>query len=74
MKKENARHAYLHNPLFIFLTFLQVFFELNGHMRSMLVVDAEASKTIVVRPKAIPSVKGSSNTNKSDYEKFNSEI
>src|SRR5690349_3440720 len=37
----------------------EVFFELNGQMRSMLIQDQEASKSIVVRPKANPIVKGS---------------
>jgi len=37
----------------------EVFFELNGQMRTMFVQDKEASKSIVVRPKAQPGVKGS---------------
>ena len=37
----------------------EVFFELNGQMRSIFVKDEEASKDIVVRPKALAGVKGS---------------
>lgn len=37
----------------------EVFFELNGQMRSIFIQDEEASKDIVVRPKAQPGVKGS---------------
>ncbi|KAL3068128.1 hypothetical protein niasHT_038118 [Heterodera trifolii] len=37
----------------------EVFFELNGQGRSMFILDNEASKSIVVRPKALPGVKGS---------------
>jgi len=37
----------------------EVFFELNGQMRSMFILDKEASKSIVVRAKALAGVKGS---------------
>ncbi|KAF7638497.1 hypothetical protein Mgra_00002175 [Meloidogyne graminicola] len=37
----------------------ETFFELNGQMRSMFILDQEASKDIVVRPKAVPGIKGS---------------
>ncbi|KAK0411400.1 hypothetical protein QR680_005636 [Steinernema hermaphroditum] len=37
----------------------EVFFDLNGQMRSIFVQDKEASKDIVVRPKALPGVRGS---------------
>lgn len=37
----------------------EVFFELNGQMRSIYIIDNEASKDIVLRPKAIQGVKGS---------------
>ncbi|VDK50159.1 unnamed protein product [Anisakis simplex] len=37
----------------------EVFFELNGQMRSMYVQDKEASKEIVARPRARPGVRGS---------------
>lgn len=37
----------------------EVFFELNGQMRSMYVLDSEASKDIVVRPRAIAGSRGS---------------
>lgn len=37
----------------------EVFFELNGQMRSLFVQDREASKDIVVRPKALSGVRGS---------------
>ncbi|KAJ1349725.1 hypothetical protein KIN20_005357, partial [Parelaphostrongylus tenuis] len=37
----------------------EVFFNLNGQMRSMLVQDNEASKKIVTHPKALPGVRGS---------------
>ncbi|KAI1719359.1 carbamoyl-phosphate synthase L chain, ATP binding domain-containing protein [Ditylenchus destructor] len=37
----------------------EVFFELNGQMRSMFVLDKEASKGVVVRPKAVPGNRGS---------------
>ena len=36
----------------------EVFFELNGQMRSIFVRDEEASKDIVVRPKALAGVRG----------------
>ncbi|CAJ0961888.1 unnamed protein product, partial [Mesorhabditis belari] len=36
-----------------------VFFDLNGQMRSIFVQDREASKEIVVRPRALAGVKGS---------------
>lgn len=36
----------------------ETFFELNGQMRSMFILDQEASKDIVVRPKAMPGIKG----------------
>ncbi|KAL7073497.1 hypothetical protein ACQ4LE_007563 [Meloidogyne hapla] len=36
----------------------ETFFELNGQMRSMFILDQEASKDIVVRPKALPGVRG----------------
>uniref|UniRef100_A0AC35G4V2 Pyruvate carboxylase n=1 Tax=Panagrolaimus sp. PS1159 TaxID=55785 RepID=A0AC35G4V2_9BILA len=36
----------------------EVFFELNGQMRSIFVRDEEASKSIVVRPKALAGVRG----------------
>uniref|UniRef100_A0A0N4XE65 Pyruvate carboxylase 1 (inferred by orthology to a C. elegans protein) n=1 Tax=Nippostrongylus brasiliensis TaxID=27835 RepID=A0A0N4XE65_NIPBR len=37
----------------------EVFFYLNGQMRSIFVQDKEASKEIVTRPKALPGVRGS---------------
>jgi len=37
----------------------EVFFELNGQMRSMFIQDKEASKSIVVRPKAVSTDRGS---------------
>ncbi|CAD5229309.1 unnamed protein product [Bursaphelenchus okinawaensis] len=37
----------------------EVFFELNGQMRSIFVQDKEAAKDVVLRPKAVPGVKGS---------------
>jgi pyruvate carboxylase len=37
----------------------EVFFELNGQMRSIYIKDEEASKDIVIRPKAQPGNKGS---------------
>jgi len=37
----------------------EVFFELNGQMRSMFIQDQEASKSIVVRPKAVSTDRGS---------------
>jgi pyruvate carboxylase len=37
----------------------EVFFELNGQMRTTMIRDFEASKSIVMRPKALPNVKGS---------------
>ncbi|KAI6190009.1 Pyruvate carboxylase [Aphelenchoides bicaudatus] len=37
----------------------EVFFELNGQMRSMFVQDKEAAKDVVVRPKALAGVRGS---------------
>uniref|UniRef100_A0A183BLK8 Pyruvate carboxylase n=1 Tax=Globodera pallida TaxID=36090 RepID=A0A183BLK8_GLOPA len=37
----------------------EVFFELNGQTRSMFILDNEASKGIVVRPKALAGMKGS---------------
>ena len=37
----------------------EVFFELNGQMRSIFIKDEEASKDIVIRPKAQPGIKGS---------------
>uniref|UniRef100_A0A7E4VII3 Pyruvate carboxylase n=2 Tax=Panagrellus redivivus TaxID=6233 RepID=A0A7E4VII3_PANRE len=37
----------------------EVFFELNGQVRSIFVRDVEASKDLVVRPKAIPGNRGS---------------
>ncbi|GMT10714.1 hypothetical protein PFISCL1PPCAC_2011, partial [Pristionchus fissidentatus] len=37
----------------------EVFFDLNGQMRSIFVQDKEASKEIVTRPKALPGVRGS---------------
>ncbi|CAD6186648.1 unnamed protein product [Caenorhabditis auriculariae] len=37
----------------------EVFFDLNGQMRSIYVQDKEASKEIVTRPKALPGVRGS---------------
>jgi len=37
----------------------EVYFELNGQIRSMVIVDAEASKSIVNRPRAVPGIKGS---------------
>uniref|UniRef100_A0AC34FRA8 Lipoyl-binding domain-containing protein n=1 Tax=Panagrolaimus sp. ES5 TaxID=591445 RepID=A0AC34FRA8_9BILA len=36
----------------------EVFFELNGQMRSIFVRDEEASKGIVVRPKALAGFRG----------------
>ncbi|EFP05831.1 hypothetical protein GCK72_018113 [Caenorhabditis remanei] len=36
----------------------EVFFDLNGQMRSIFVVDKEASKEIVTRPRALPGVRG----------------
>lgn len=37
----------------------EVFFELNGQMRSIFVQDKEASKDMVIRPKALSGVRGS---------------
>uniref|UniRef100_A0A914WEX4 Pyruvate carboxylase n=1 Tax=Plectus sambesii TaxID=2011161 RepID=A0A914WEX4_9BILA len=37
----------------------EVFFDLNGQMRTMFVQDQEASKEIVTRPKALAGVRGS---------------
>jgi pyruvate carboxylase len=37
----------------------EVFFELNGQMRSIFVRDTEAAKDVVVRPKALAGVRGS---------------
>lgn len=37
----------------------EVFFELNGQVRSVIVKDQEAMKEIVIRPKALKGVKGS---------------
>ncbi|CAI4226109.1 unnamed protein product [Auanema sp. JU1783] len=37
----------------------EVFFDLNGQMRSIFVQDTDASKEIVSRPRALPGVRGS---------------
>ncbi|VDM69295.1 unnamed protein product [Strongylus vulgaris] len=37
----------------------EVFFYLNGQMRSIFIQDKEASKTIITRAKALPGVRGS---------------
>ncbi|CAJ0577237.1 unnamed protein product, partial [Mesorhabditis spiculigera] len=37
----------------------EVFFDLNGQMRSIFVQDKEASKELIVRPRALAGVKGS---------------
>ncbi|KAI6228782.1 Pyruvate carboxylase [Aphelenchoides fujianensis] len=37
----------------------EIFFELNGQMRSIFVQDKEAAKGVVIHPKALPGVRGS---------------
>uniref|UniRef100_A0A915D4I2 Flavin-containing monooxygenase n=1 Tax=Ditylenchus dipsaci TaxID=166011 RepID=A0A915D4I2_9BILA len=37
----------------------EVFFEMNGQLRQIYIQDKEASKDMVVRPKAVPGVRGS---------------